>query len=98
MDSSRLLGEKTGENGSGRLDHPVESTHHHSGRDVWKSWLGGGFKYFLFSSLFGEMIRVLPAGTLIHCYPYIEPCVLKHLAIHVLHGRSQAISAWDCDF
>lgn len=38
--------------------------------------------------------RVLPAGTLIHCYPYIEPHMLKHLAVHVLHGRSQSLKAW----
>ena len=42
--------------------------------------------------------RVLPAGTLIKCYPLIEPQALKHLAVHVLHGRAQAISAWDCSF
>ena len=42
--------------------------------------------------------RVLPAGSIIHCYPYIDPGALKHLAVHVLHGRSQALSAWDCCF
>lgn len=42
--------------------------------------------------------RVLPAGTLIGCYPYIEPGALKHLAVHLLHGRKQALSAWNCSF
>ena len=42
--------------------------------------------------------RVLPAGTLINCYPLIAPDALKHLAIHVLHGRQQALASWDCSF
>ena len=42
--------------------------------------------------------RVLPAGTLVGCYPFVEPDALKHLAVHVLHGRPQAITAWECSF
>lgn len=42
--------------------------------------------------------RVLPAGTLINCYPLIEPNALKHLAFHVLHGRQHTLASWDCSF
>ena len=76
---------------------------------VFPWFLGGGFKYFLFSPLFGEDSpgtqksgcpsrgKTLPAGY-ITANALLSPLALKSLAVVVLKGRSQKLKEWEHPF